>query len=63
MILGRLDETFRNLTLILNVEDDQTTSSWLDKVFRISISILNDEDCGPSSTCLTFLAIIISSGH
>ena len=34
-ILDRLDEAFRNSILILDVEDDQMTSSGLDEVFRM----------------------------
>ena len=65
MASSGLDEVFRILTLILNVEDNQTALSGLDEVFRNSTLILNDEDDGPSSTCLTCLAllVIISSRH
>ena len=65
MILGRLDEAFRNLTLILNVEEDRTTSNGLNEVFKILTLILSDEDDMLGSTRLTCLAllVIISFGH
>ena len=64
-ILGRTDEVFRILTLILNVEGDQMASSGLDEVFRILTLILNDEDDELGYTRLSCLAllVIISSRH
>ena len=62
--LSGLDEVFRILTLILNVEDDQAYLSGLDEVFRISNLILNIEGDEPGSTRLTCLVlVVISSGH
>ena len=58
-ILSRLDEEFKNSTLILNVENDQPALSRPDEVFRILTLILNDKDDGPSSTHLTYLAFVI----
>ena len=48
-----LDEAFRNLTFILNDEDDGTISSELDQAFIISTLILNNEDDGPGFACST----------
>ena len=55
-ILSMLDEKFKNLTLILNIENDQMALSGLEEVFRISTLILNNEDDEPKSTRLTCLA-------
>ena len=70
MILSRLDEAFRNSTLILNDEGNQTILSKLDEASRISILILDYEDDEPGFARLTCLAFshhfiwtpIISSG-
>ena len=43
-ILGRLNETFRNSTLILNVKNKQVTLSRLNEVFRNSTLFLNVEN-------------------
>ena len=55
MILSRLDEVFRNLTLILNDEDDQMILSGLYEVLKTLTSILNDKNDGRSFACLTYL--------
>ena len=64
MALSGLDEVFRILTLILNVEDAQMASSGLDEVFRISTLILKFEDDEHGFASLTSLVlVVVSSGY
>ena len=64
MASSGLDEVFKTLTSVLNVENDQMASSRLDELSKILTSVLNVEDDEPGSICWSCLVLFIAlSGH